>query len=233
LLAAAVILATAGPVHGAVRKTISTADYRFEYTYPDAAARIPAVRAWLDRSRARELAETAQGAAETREEMKRDNYGFAPFRTDITWKVVTDTPRFLSLLGEFYHFSDGAHGNTETADLLWDKEAGRLIHAKAAFTSLRAIDDAVGAPYCRGLKRLRRKRFGDASYDVVGCPGAEELTILLGSTDGRRIDRLGFIADPYVAGAYAEGSYEVTLPVTPAVLQAVRPQYRAAFALGR
>ncbi len=37
---------------------------------------------------------------------------------------------------------------------------------------------------------------------------------------------------PYVAGAYAEGDFEFTLPVSPAMLRAVKPDYRDAFALG-
>lgn len=65
------------------------------------------------------------------------------------------------------------------------------------------------------------------------CPPVKDLTILLGSTNGRAIDRIGLLADPYVAGSYAEGSYEVTLPVTRAIAGAVKPAYRAAFALGR
>jgi hypothetical protein len=35
-----------------------------------------------------------------------------------------------------------------------------------------------------------------------------------------------------VAGSYAEGAYEVTLPVSPAVLETVKPAYAAAFTLG-
>ena len=46
-------------------------------------------------------------------------------------------------------------------------------------------------------------------------------------------DRVGLIADPYVAGSYAEGSYELTFPVTAELLAAVRPEYKAAFALGK
>ncbi|MEO0056797.1 MAG: hypothetical protein RIT17_233, partial [Pseudomonadota bacterium] len=34
-------------------------------------------------------------------------------------------------------------------------------------------------------------------------------------------------------GSYAEGPYEVTLPVTQAVLAAVKPEYKAAFALAK
>ena len=59
------------------------------------------------------------------------------------------------------------------------------------------------------------------------------ITLLLGSARGGRIDRIGLLADPYVAGSYAEGTYEVTLPVTPAIVRAVKPAYRTAFATGR
>jgi hypothetical protein len=54
--------------------------------------------------------------------------------------------------------------------------------------------------------------------------------VLLGSSDKQRFNRIGLIAAPYVAGSYAEGPYEITLPVTPAVLAAVKPEYKAAFA---
>jgi hypothetical protein len=65
------------------------------------------------------------------------------------------------------------------------------------------------------------------------CPPITDLTVLLGSSNKQTFNRIGLIAAPYVAGSYAEGPYEVTLPVTPAVLAAVKPEYKAAFALGK
>lgn len=69
--------------------------------------------------------------------------------------------------------------------------------------------------------------------DFEECPAPSSLTVLLGSANRLQFTRIGFIADPYVAGPYSEGSYEVTLPVTPALLKVVKPEYRAAFAAGR
>ena len=63
------------------------------------------------------------------------------------------------------------------------------------------------------------------------CPKISELTELLGSSNRQRFDRIGLIADPYVAGSYAEGTYETTLPVTAAILRIVKPGYRAVFAV--
>jgi len=42
---------------------------------------------------------------------------------------------------------------------------------------------------------------------------------------------LRLIADPYVAGPYAEGNYTVDLAVTSAVIAALKPEYRASFEL--
>jgi hypothetical protein len=36
---------------------------------------------------------------------------------------------------------------------------------------------------------------------------------------------------PYVAGAYAEGAYELDFPMTKAMLDTVKPAYKAAFSV--
>ena len=79
----------------------------------------------------------------------------------------------------------------------------------------------------------RKKRMGADFVDdgFFPCPAIADLTLLVGSSDKRAFNRIGLIAAPYVAGSYAEGPYEVTLPVTPALLEAVKPDYRGAFAL--
>jgi hypothetical protein len=60
----------------------------------------------------------------------------------------------------------------------------------------------------------------------------EDTVIFLGSAKGKAFDRIGVYYGPYVAGPYAEGDFEFTLPVSPAILAAVKPRYRAAFARG-
>ena len=90
--------------------------------------------------------------------------------------------------------------------------------------------------YCDALDAERRKRRGEPYDGAEGdlftdCPPFESLTILLGSTNGETFDRIGLVADPYVAGPYAEGYYDITLPVDSAILDAVKPEYRSAFSL--
>lgn len=148
-----------------------------------------------------------------------------------TWEVVADLPRFLSLSASFYEYSGGAHGNGAFDALVWDRRARTAIDPKAMFDPA-ALQKALGPLWCARLKAERQKRLGENYSDdgFFPCPPVKDLTVLVGSSDKRRFNRIGLLAAPYVAGSYAEGSYEVTLPVTPQVIAAVRPAYRAAFA---
>lgn len=232
----AIMMAMLGAATAAGAASVKTADYQFDYTYPADAARIPAVRRWLDAESARLRAKTVHDAAQARREARGAGFPFRPYSTEKTWKRVADTPRFLSLSSDSYVYTGGAHGQPASGALLWDKAAGRILDSKAVFTSPAAVQAALGADFCARLKMLRTRRVGGAiaSQDISGqCPATRELTLLLGSSSGRAIDRIGLIADPYVAGSYAEGAYEVTLPVTAKVIAAVRPAYRSAFAPGR
>ena len=64
-------------------------------------------------------------------------------------------------------------------------------------------------------------------FDECIDPVAE--TVILGSSNGQSFNRIGILVPPYEAGPYAEGDYEVTVPVTSAVLAAVKPEYRSSF----
>ena len=211
-----------------------SADYDFEYRYPPQVARIAPLKAWVEADKAKLRVRTAADAAAFRRETRRDGSPFRKYEASKIWQVVADTPRFLSLSMSVYGYTGGAHGSTGSGGLLWDKRAGKRLDPKAVFVSVPALQAAVTKPWCDWLQRERVRRLGSASSeeDIFGkCPGVKELTVLLGSSNGKAFDRIGLIADQYVAGSYAEGQYEVTLPVTQAMLRAVRPEYRAAFAV--
>lgn len=211
-----------------------SADYDFDYRYPSQVARIAPLKAWIEADKAKLRATTAAEAAAFRRETRRDGSPFRKYDASKIWQVVADTPRFLSLSVSVYGYSGGAHGSTGSGGRLWDRRAGRRLDPKAVFVSLPALQAAVTKPWCEWLQRERVRRLGTASSkdDIFGkCPGVKDLTVLLGSSNGTAFDRVGLIADQYVAGSYAEGQYEATLPVTPAVLGAVKPEYRAAFAV--
>lgn len=222
----------------AVVTKVENKTYSFSYSYPAAAAAIPALKAQLDAERAKAQREIAEYAAEGAQEAKSDGREFNAYDRSVDWTVVATVPGWLSLSGNFYEFTGGAHGNSGSMRMLWDKAAGRARDPVDLFTSRKAFDAALGRAYCVALNKERAVR-RDAPVDPKSenmfdeCLAPSEVTVLLGSSDGKHFNRVGLIADAYVAGPYAEGSYEVTLPVSPALLKVVKPQYRALFALGR
>lgn len=232
-----VVLALTGASGVATAQSVAirakTADYSFDYRYPAPVARIAGLKRGLDAEAAAIRARTAREAAEDRREAKASDFPFRPHSYEKTWKMVTDTPRFLSLSSDSYAYTGGAHGQPASSALLWDKKAGRRLETKAVFASLSALQAAIRTDYCAKLKVEQRRRNQGTLSSMNACPSVKDLTLLLGSTQGRAFDRIGLIADPYVAGSYAEGAYEVTLPVTPALIAAVKPDYRGAFAVRR
>lgn len=218
---------------GIAQAAETTRTYTFDYAYPAAAGQIAPLRAWLEADKARMRAKLAADSAAARADAKKEGFPFRSYDASKSWKVVTSTPRFLSLSGEVSSYSGGAHPNSGSLSLVWDKKAGRQIKSTDVFVSPAAIQATFGTAWCAALKVERTKRLGANAGpdDIFKCPKVSDLTLLLGSSSGKAINRIGLIADPYVAGSYAEGAYEITLPVTAAVLRAVKPTYRADFAL--
>jgi hypothetical protein len=224
------------PSPAAYAADIETDVLDFAYSYPAAAAQWPALVAdfRLAENRLRRAAES--DAREDRDSAATDGRPFNRHAASVAWSVVTETPRFLSLSAKTYAFTGGAHGSPGFDALLWDKEAGERLDPVAVFRSPVLLQEAIGDAFCARLDAERAKRRGapvvrDAD-PFSACPDVKEATLILGSGDRRRIDRIGLLVGPYVAGPYAEGSFDLTLPVTPAVLDALRPEYRSAFAGG-
>lgn len=211
--------------------------YSFSYRYPAAASAIPQVASELDAERGRLLAKLRSDAREAKRGADKDGFPYHAYSSEKEWKVVTETPRLLSLSSQGYDYTGGAHGMPFYDALVWDRQAERRLLAEKMFRSEQALSDAVRPAYCRALDAERRKRRGGEPAASIGaddpfnaCPKVSESTLLLGSSDRKAIDRLGFVIGPYVAGPYSEGAYELTLPVTPAVVAALKPEYRAMFA---
>ncbi|NOU03544.1 MAG: DUF3298 and DUF4163 domain-containing protein [Novosphingobium sp.] len=212
--------------------------YDFDYAYPAQAAAIPALKAWLDGDIAKQKADIMSSAKDGRDGAKESGFPFNPYGHSTSWDVVTDLPGWLSLSAQRWEFTGGAHGNPWSEGLLWDKAAGKRRDALSLFTSKAALSAAIRAPFCDALDKQRAER-REAPVDRAGgdmfdeCIDPVNSAVILGSADKQHFTRIGVLVDPYEAGPYAEGNYEVTVPVTAVVLQAVKPEYRAAFALGR
>lgn len=208
----------------------------FVYEWPRQVAEIPRLAAKLDKERKQALAEQMDYWAETLQSCPPDGMSCRSAAFEVKWQVVADTPRFLSLSNNFYTYTGGAHGMHGRGALLWDREAERSLTSLDFFASPFALGDAIGAAACKSLNREREARRGEpvpagATEWPNQCPSMEETVVFLGSSNGTTFDRIGVYYGPYVAGSYAEGEFEFTLPVTKAVLSTVKPEYRAAFAI--
>ncbi|WP_239804421.1 DUF4163 domain-containing protein [Croceicoccus hydrothermalis] len=211
----------------------STDDFQFAYSWPAAAGTGPLKDA-LTAERQRLRNEIATSASAARREALASGYPFRPFGFDKKWSVVTQTPRFVSLSAETYAYEGGAHGMQTFDALVLDREKNLVLQPGTMFSGTAALGDAVRGPMCDALDRARAERRGDmgtqGGWENECIDPVADAAMILGSSDGRRIDRLGFLIGSSVAGSHAEGSYDVTIPVTEAVIAALRPEYRDAFA---
>jgi hypothetical protein len=230
-LAGGAAAASADEIH------VKTDAYEFTYSYPAAAARIPALKARLDKAAARQQAEIAAQAREGRAAAKQNSFPFNPYNSSTGWQVVADLPAWLSLSGTSGDYTGGAHPNHGPTALLWDKTRNREVKAADLFASKAALSAAIRAPFCAALNRERAEKRGKpidpkSKDEFDACLDPVDEVVILGSADHAHFTRIGVLMGPYAAGPYVEGDYDVTLPVTQAVLSAVRPEYRDAFALG-
>lgn len=228
---------TAGKVAFTDNAANGEAKREFAYEWPAEVSAIPALAERLTADRDKLLAEQkADWDGALKEFGNSDCIGCVNRDFSKTWEVVANLPRFLSLSYGFYAYTGGAHGNSASGGLVWDREANAAIEPRAFFTSAKAMQDVIGPRWCKALSGARRAKMGGegpVDESTFPCPPVADLTVLLGSKGKIAFDRIGLIADPYVAGSYAEGQYEVTIPVTADVLATVKPEYKAAFALAK
>jgi hypothetical protein len=210
--------------------------WEFQFAYPAAVGRIAPLAAMLDARQVKALEDLKAQAIEGRATADEQGFPFNPYSLQVGWNTVTDLPGWLSLSSEFYTYTGGAHGNSGFEGLLWDKQANVSRKPESLFLSLAALEGAVKPAFCEALNKQRAEKRqepipapADADDWANACPGIGETTVILGSSNSRTFDRIGFLIGPYVAGPYAEGSYEVTLPVTKAVKGAVKPEFAASF----
>jgi hypothetical protein len=212
--------------------------YAFDYEYPAQAGAIAGLRDWLDSEIDRQRKELVAQARQGRAEAKQGGFNYSAYYKATGWQVVADLPGWLSLSAGIESYQGGAHPNHWFGALLWDKAANQRRAATDLFVSKQALAEAIRMPFCAAIDRERAERRGEKinrnsgdMFDECIDPAAQ--TVILGSSNRRTFDRIGVLVAPYAAGPYAEGEYEATLPVTPAVLAAVKPEFRDSFAVKR
>ena len=209
--------------------------YTFKYSFP---ATSPGLADILKREAESSEAQLKADASEARQSAEADGFPYHAYELQSEWQQVADIPGYQSLSAEIYNYSGGAHGNTGYDALVWDNGADKELKPIDFFSSSAGLGALIRQPFCKKLDDERRKkrdgRLGGGPDDPFNeCIDPMKQTLLLGSSNGKKFDRLGILVGPYAAGPYAEGSYDVTLPVTRAILGQVKPKYRSAFSIMR
>ncbi len=233
----ATVTATATATAGRARAVSEENDlYSFDYGYPAAAGAIAPLRDYLDADLAVQRSKLASESRSERAELKKDGVEYRAHSASFDWKTVTETADWLSLSTLVGSFTGGAHPNYYFDTLLWDKRAGQRREPLDLFTSKAALSKTIRASFCAELNNQREHKRDtridpESTDDFDACIDPVEETVILGSTDHEKFNRIGILVAPYEAGPYAEGDYEVTVPVTAAVLALVRSEYRGSFAV--
>lgn len=158
---------------------------------------------------------------------------FNPFMATTAYTSEGQSQRLLSLRSDGSGYTGGAHGYAGTSALLWDRKAKAEINFAELFADKANRDRLLTQRWCDALNQAREEKRGEpvgggGMFD--DCPKLANISIIPTDKDGDgKFERLVLIADPYVAGPYVEGDYEVELPVTGDLIAAIRSDYRQNF----
>jgi len=205
----------------------------FAYAYPKDAAQIAELAKALDGDRAAKREALIAAAQRDKAAAEKGEFPYRVHSHRQTWQRVTSTPRFLSLSAEIDSYAGGAHGMQSFDTLIWDRNRRKQMKPLDLFTNSEAFDAAIRDPFCAGIKRAKAAKgivADEAPDSPFGkCPPASAQTIWLGSSDGRFLDRMTIAIGPYEIGPYAEGSYKINVPVTGALVKAVKDEFARDF----
>lgn len=206
----------------------------FAYSYPAQAAQIPALVEKFGKELTVGKSDALKMAREDQKAAKSSGYPFHAHALETHWTVTADTPRFLALESESYAYTGGAHGMTGYDALLWDNERKRETAIEALMTTPAAFAAAIHDRFCDALDKARAEKRGEPvkrsdDDDFTKCIDPMKEVLVPTSTDGKLIDGVTVVIGPYSAGPYAEGNYDIALPVDAAMRKAIKTEYQDAF----
>jgi hypothetical protein len=225
------LTAAAGP-HKVVR---NTAELDFRYEWPSEAVAIPALDLKFYTDAKRQLVEAQESAPEDKKQYQEQGRGSVRDSYWAKWTTTGQSSRLLSLRYESEEYTGGAHPNQNVSDLLWDRDLGREIKFANLFEVADGYPPALQSTYCHKFEREKVKRTGDPiDREVFTCPKLSELaSLLIDKNKNGHFEAIDFAAPPYALGSYAEGEYNIVVPVTAQLIASFKPEYRSSFEVHR
>jgi len=199
---------------------------------PEVAA-VPQLVARFTSAMDKNKAELLSNAREDKAYRDKEGYPFNGYTSSTDYKTAGQSARLLSLRMDIAAYTGGAHGNYGTKGLIWDRSENKDLALAGLFAAPGNMDRLLTQPWCDALNKARETKRGEpvgggGTFDE--CPKLTDISIVPTDKDGNgKFERLVLVADPYVAGSYAEGDYEVELPVGADLIAALRSDYRDSF----
>lgn len=232
MLLAGTLLCIAAAGSNAVKIERKSAALDFTYGWSVEAAAISQLNGKLHAQMAKSYREARSNALDDQAAARQQKRPYNKDFFSMEWTTAGQTPRLLSLQGQLSTFTGGAHPNTSYNALLWDRRLGKEVSLGALLTGRANLAALMRPAYCKALdaERLKRRQGEKIGGEFDECPKLSDLAIAPSDPNrSGRLETIDFVASPYVAGPYVEGEYEVSLPVTPKLIAALRPEYRASF----
>jgi len=199
----------------------------FRYSFPTQVGSDPELLAAIRSDKAKNRADALEAAKDDAAIRRPETFPFHQHQFWRDWTISGQSGRLLCLRSQTETFTGGAHGMHTTGLMLWDKEKKRALRFADLFVSASAFWPLLEPQFCKSLAAERLQR---VQMKGGRCPKPEELVFIpADTTSDWRFDAIQIVADPYVAGSYAEGRYEFPLPVCDAMIAALKAEYRDSF----
>ena len=128
--------------------------------------------------------------------------------------------RYVSIVRADYEYTGGAHPNSTSDTILWDRSTGKRISIRPFFT-----ETADNGPTLKAMRQgviaslmAEKKKRGAEGTDASAIEGLEPKLLKIGpvslapSTEQGKSSGLTFHYSPYAVGSYAEGGYIAFVP---------------------
>ncbi len=166
---------------------------------------------------------------------------FHPWALERSLEAVFVTDRVVSVRGDTYEDAGGAHPNTASSGVLWDRAAHREIGFGALFADPSPGGAAMTAVAAYATQEWRREMADRTEMILDDVPDAPSFgafraapeqfanfTLMRGEGGGSRASGVQLIYSPYDLEPYAVGAFYLTLPAS--VLEPyLAPAYRDLF----
>jgi hypothetical protein len=207
----AVVAAPPTPTH----YVNATPDAKIELVLPADIARYPDLHAKLFNDGKLELLDFLKHAIEDRRRFAKKGVSQpTPYERRVVWTITAVTPHLISLRESWFDDTGGAHPNHGSGALLWDRMRGVMLLQGELFKP-DADTTALDAVLCRATTKAKESRVGPSDPKTWSCPKfSDSHAVLVPAARPYRVGGMMFLFDPYLIGAYAEGDYEVLIPLS-------------------